>query len=87
MALVDGNPLHQPQLAATYRAIADEVRGRSFQRGLEVGVGTGTLALLLAPQCREFLGIDINERALTFSRINGRSSPSPSSLPIPGFTL
>jgi hypothetical protein len=64
--------------AACARRLAARVRRESFGRGLEIGVGSGTLMLCVAPHCDEFVGTDINERALTFSRVNadlnGRSN-------------
>ena len=44
--------------------------GRRFQRVLEIGVGTGIQILIAAQYADWAVGVDINERALAFARIN-----------------
>ena len=39
-------------------------------RVLDLGCGSGTLALLLAPQAEQVIGTDINPRAIALSRLN-----------------
>ncbi len=40
------------------------------QRVLEVGVGTGRLAVRVAPRCRSFIGVDLSSRTIARAREN-----------------
>src|SRR6202012_5020333 len=43
---------------------------RRVDRALDVGTGSGVLALLAARHAREVVATDVNERALAFGRLN-----------------
>ncbi|MDX2020164.1 MAG: class I SAM-dependent methyltransferase [Deltaproteobacteria bacterium] len=44
----------------------------TYKQALDVGTGSGVVALALASQCRNVLGTDINRRALAFARLNAK---------------
>lgn len=48
---------------------------QSSDRALEIGVGTGRLALRTAPLCRSFTGIDLSPKTIARARENLRSIP------------
>ena len=43
---------------------------------LEIGVGTGRLALRIAPACRQFTGIDISEKSIVRARAHLAAFPA-----------
>ncbi len=80
-ALIDENndPVHDP---APLRAYMDKWDGADFidqmqltreKSVLEIGVGTGRLAVRVAPHCREFVGIDISPKTAERARENLKS--------------
>jgi ubiquinone/menaquinone biosynthesis C-methylase UbiE len=52
----------------TARVIIESLGINSEHSVVEVGVGIGRLAHHIAPQCREFYGVDISSRMLSFAR-------------------
>lgn len=77
-ALIDENndPVHDPKPLKDYM---DKWDGPEFidkmcldedKSVLEVGVGTGRLAIRVAPLCREFCGIDISPKTIERAREN-----------------
>lgn len=59
---------------------ARHLRARAGDRVLEVGVGSGVNALRAAEQGARVVGVDLNPRALEFSRFNEALSPPPQPL-------
>jgi ubiquinone/menaquinone biosynthesis C-methylase UbiE len=77
-SLIDENndPVHDPEPLREYM---DKWDGQSFIRELqldnnktvlEIGVGTGRLAIKTAPYCREFCGIDISPKTIERAKEN-----------------
>ncbi len=75
----DNDPVHDPE---PLKAYMDKWDGDSFieklylednKKVLEIGVGTGRLAVKTAPLCKEFYGIDISPK--TIERAKSRYSP------------
>lgn len=52
--------------------LLDHIKGIRVDKALEVGVGTGIIALTLAKTCKEVHGIDINPKAIEIARENAR---------------
>ncbi len=48
----------------------EEIKGRRFQRGLDMCCGVGILAIELSPFCDCLLGLDINPKAVDYARMN-----------------
>ncbi len=76
--LIDENndPVHDPKPLQQYM---DKWDGQSFidnmelnknKSVLEIGVGTGRLALRVAPHCKEFCGIDISPKSIERAKDN-----------------
>lgn len=76
--LIDENndPVHDPELLKTYM---DKWDGQGFinkmelnaeKSVLEIGVGTGRLAVRTAPLCKEFYGIDISTKTIERAKEN-----------------
>ena len=64
--LIDENndPVHDPKSLQNYmdkwdgQTFIDKMELDKDKSVLEIGVGTGRLAVRIAPECREFFGID-----------------------------
>ena len=52
--------------------LAETVEVRPGERALDVGTGTGLIALLMAKKARYVLGVDINPKAVELARKNAR---------------
>ncbi|WP_297470061.1 HemK2/MTQ2 family protein methyltransferase [Thermococcus sp.] len=52
--------------------LAETVEVRPGERALDVGTGTGLIALLMAKKARYVLGVDINPNAVELARKNAR---------------
>lgn len=76
--LIDENndPVHDPEPLRTYM---DQWDGQPFMDALhldkeksvlEIGVGTGRLAVRAAPNCREFCGIDLSPKTIARAKEN-----------------
>ena len=52
--------------------LAETVKVRPGERALDVGTGTGLIALLMAKKARYVLGVDINPKAVELARKNAR---------------
>ncbi len=72
----DNDPVHDPKPLQDYM---DKWDGQSFidnmeldenKSVLEIGVGTGRLALRVAPYCKEFCGIDISPKTIERAKDN-----------------
>ncbi len=72
----DNDPVHDPE---PLKAYMDKWDGDSFverlcledtKRVLEIGVGTGRLALKTAPLCKEFYGIDVSPKTVERAKEN-----------------
>ncbi|MBQ8332859.1 MAG: class I SAM-dependent methyltransferase [Clostridia bacterium] len=83
-ALIDENndPVHDP---APLRDYMDKWDGQTFldalsltgsESVLEIGVGTGRLALKIAPLCGHFTGIDLSEKTAERARENLAGHPN-----------
>lgn len=76
--LIDENndPVYDPQPLKDYmdkwdgQAFIDELRLSKDKTVLEIGVGTGRLAVKVAPQCGSFTGIDISPKTIERAREN-----------------
>lgn len=70
--LIDENndPVHDPKPLKDYmdkwdgQAFIDEMKLNKSKNVLEIGVGTGRLAIRVAPHCKDFIGIDISEKTV-----------------------
>ena len=79
-ALIDENndPVHDPAPLKTHmdkwdgQAFVDEIQLSMDKDVLEVGVGTGRLAVKVAPNCRKFYGIDISIKTVERAKENLR---------------
>jgi len=71
-ALIDVNndPVHDPPPLKAYmdkwdgQDFIDEMQLSSDKDVLEIGVGTGRLAVRVAPLCRSFIGIDVSPKTV-----------------------
>jgi ubiquinone/menaquinone biosynthesis C-methylase UbiE len=77
-SLIDENndPVFDPQTLKEYmdkwdgKAFLDALTLDDTKSILEIGVGTGRLALKIAPQCKEFYGIDISPKTIKKAKEN-----------------
>ena len=77
-SLIDDNndPVFDPQPLKEYmdkwdgKAFLDALALDGTKSVLEIGVGTGRLALKVAPQCKEFFGIDISPKTIQRAKNN-----------------
>lgn len=77
-SLIDENndPVFDPQPLKEYmdkwdgKAFLDALTLDDTKSILEIGVGTGRLALRIAPQCKEFYGIDISSKTIERAKEN-----------------
>lgn len=68
--LIENNqdPVHDPEPLKKYmdkwdgQGFIDRMKLDKTKSVLEIGVGTGRLAVRIAPECRSFTGIDISEK-------------------------
>jgi len=85
-ALIDENndPVHDTPPIRSYmdkwdgQAFIDELQLSTDKDVLEVGVGTGRLAVKVAPNCRKFYGIDISPKTVERAKENLRSNDNAS---------
>ncbi len=76
--LIDENndPVHDPEPLREYmdkwdgRQFIDSLQLTKEKSVLEIGVGTGRLAVRTAPNCREFFGIDISQKTVKRAKEN-----------------
>ena len=76
--LIDENndPVHDPKQLRDYmdkwdgQAFIDEMRLDTDKSVLEIGVGTGRLAVRVAPLCGHFVGIDISSKTIERAKEN-----------------
>ena len=77
-SLIDDNndPVFDPQPLKEYmdkwdgKAFLDALALDGTKSVLEIGVGTGRLALKVAPQCKEYYGIDISPKTIQRAKSN-----------------
>lgn len=77
-ALIDENndPVFDPEPLKEYmdnwdgQKFIDEMMLAPNKAVLEIGVGTGRLAIRVAPHCGEFIGIDISPKTVNRAREN-----------------
>lgn len=77
-SLIDENndPVFDPQPLKDYmdkwdgKAFLDALALDGTKSVLEIGVGTGRLALKVAPQCKEYYGIDISPKTIQRAKSN-----------------
>ena len=77
-SLIDENndPVFDPEPLKEYmdkwdgKAFLDALTLDDTKSILEIGVGTGRLALKIAPQCKEFYGIDISSKTIKRAKEN-----------------
>lgn len=76
--LIDENndPVHDPKPLQDYmdkwdgQAFIDKMKLNKEQSVLEIGVGTGRLAVRVAPLCGEFYGVDISSKTIERAKEN-----------------
>ncbi|OGO90476.1 MAG: hypothetical protein A2Y17_13020 [Clostridiales bacterium GWF2_38_85] len=76
--LIDENndPVHDPAPLKEYmnkwdgQAFIDELQLSTDKNILEIGVGTGRLAMQVAPLCKQFTGIDISTKTIERAKEN-----------------
>ena len=73
----EGNdPVHDPELLRDYmdkwdgQAFIDKMKLNKENSVLEIGVGTGRLAVRIAPLCGEFYGVDISSKTIKRAKGN-----------------
>lgn len=79
--LIDENndPVHDPKPLRDYmdkwdgQAFIDEMKLNKSKTVLEIGVGTGRLAIRVVPYCKEFFGIDISKKTVERASNNLKS--------------
>lgn len=77
-SLIDENndPVHDPEPLKAYmdkwdgQVFIDELRLSKEKSALEIGVGTGRLAVKTAPMCGKFTGIDISPKTIERAKDN-----------------
>ena len=74
---MEGNdPVYDPEPLRAYMqkwdgsVFMERLALNGTQRVLEVGVGTGRLAVRVAPRCRSFVGVDLSSRTIARAREN-----------------
>ncbi len=78
----DNDPARDPAPLRTYMdkwdgdIFIDRLCLKENQSVLEIGVGTGRLALKVAPRCRAFYGIDISPKTIERARENLAAYPN-----------
>ncbi len=75
--VMEGNdPVYDPEPLRAYMqkwdgsVFMERLALNGTQRVLEVGVGTGRLAVRVAPHCRSFVGVDLSSRTIARAREN-----------------
>jgi ubiquinone/menaquinone biosynthesis C-methylase UbiE len=72
----NNDPVHDPEPLRNYmdkwdgQAFIDELQLFSDKRVLEIGVGTGRLAVKIVPLCGSFTGIDISPKTIERAKEN-----------------
>ena len=70
------DPVHDPKILQDYmdkwdgQRFIDELHLDKSKSVLEIGVGTGRVAVRVAPFCRKFTGIDVSEKTILKAREN-----------------
>lgn len=76
--MIDENndPVHDPEPLRQYmdkwdgRQFIDSLQLTKEKSVLEIGVGTGRLAIRVAPECRDFFGIDLSPKTVKLAKEN-----------------
>lgn len=83
MLVMEGNdPVHDPQALKEYmdrwdgEVFIDSMELNSNKTVLEVGVGTGRLAMRICGRCKNFTGIDISPKTIEKAKINLKEYPN-----------
>lgn len=70
------DPVHDPQPLKEYmdkwdgQAFVEKMRLEKCKSVLEIGVGTGRIAVRVAPHCKKFTGIDISAKTIEKAKKN-----------------
>ncbi|MBR6634560.1 MAG: class I SAM-dependent methyltransferase [Clostridia bacterium] len=73
------DPVHDPKPLKEYmnkwdgQIFVDKMQLDKTKSVLEIGVGTGRIAVNVAPKCKEFTGIDISEKTIAQAKKNIKS--------------
>ncbi len=73
------DPVHDPKPLKDYmnkwdgQIFIDKMQLDKTKSVLEIGVGTGRIAVNVAPKCKEFTGIDISEKTIAAAKKNIKS--------------
>ncbi len=73
------DPVHDPKPLKDYmnkwdgQLFIDKMQLDKTKSVLEIGVGTGRIAVSVAPECKDFTGIDISEKTIAKARKNIKS--------------
>lgn len=73
------DPVHDPKPLKEYmnkwdgQIFIDKMQLDKTKSVLEIGVGTGRIAVNVAPECKEFTGIDISEKTIAAAKKNIKS--------------
>ena len=74
------DPVHDPKPLKDYmnkwdgQLFIDKLQLDKTKSVLEIGVGTGRIAVNVAPKCKEFTGIDISEKTIAQAKKNIKGS-------------
>lgn len=70
MTVYDAEPLREYMNQWDGRVFIDELNLTREKRVLDIGVGTGRLAVSVAPLCESFTGIDISSETIARAKEN-----------------
>ncbi len=76
LILENNDPVHDPKPLQDYmnkwdgQKFIDEMQLNKDKTVLEIGVGTGRLAIKTAPLCKTFYGVDISEKTIEKAKSN-----------------
>lgn len=82
LVLRGDDPVHDPEVLKSYmdkwdgQRFTDSMALNGTEDVLEIGVGTGRLAVRIAPRCRSFTGIDLSPEAIGRARENLATYPN-----------
>ncbi|TCK22556.1 amino acid adenylation domain-containing protein [Pseudonocardia endophytica] len=71
----DGEPIPREQMREWHAATVERIRALEPRRVLEIGIGSGLILSRVAPDCDEYWGTDLSERAIANARADVERSP------------
>ncbi|WP_037345186.1 non-ribosomal peptide synthetase [Sciscionella sediminilitoris] len=71
----DGDPIPLEQMREWHAATIERIRSLRPRRVLEIGVGSGLILSMIAPDCESYWGVDLSERAVANLRASLAQRP------------